>query len=62
MSSSTKNQTIDGYVTEYANTHGVSPMQAIQTAMTIEVIKSFNDRDIAIQFKKGEETWDSQLE
>lgn len=55
MSSSIKNQTIDGYVTEYANAHGISPMRAIQTAISIEVIKSLNDRDIAIQFdKKGD--------
>ena len=38
-SSSLKHQTIDGYVSEYANLHNISPFQAIQTAMCKEFIK-----------------------
>lgn len=39
MSSSLKEQTVDGYVSEYANKHGCSPLQAIQSAMCKEFIK-----------------------
>lgn len=48
MSSSTKIQTIDGYVEEYAHKHHIKPLNAIQTAMCTEFIKYADDRDTAI--------------
>lgn len=44
-SSSLKHQTIDGYVSEYANLHNISPLQAIQTAMCKEFIKMRHDEE-----------------
>ena len=51
MSSSIKDQTVDGYVSEFANAHNVSPMIVMQTAMFKEFIASMSDRDAA---EKGE--------
>lgn len=39
MSSSLKKQTVGGYVSEYANKHKCSSLQAIQSAMCKEFIK-----------------------
>ena len=54
MSSSTKIQTIDGYIEEYAHKHDEKAIEAIQTAMCGEFIKYADDRDTAI-YQKGKE-------
>lgn len=56
MSSSTRNQTLDGYVTEYCNTHNISPLKAMQTAMVGLFIQEADNRDMAIynEQKKGD--------
>lgn len=53
MSSNTKEQTIDGYITEYSNSHNVSPMKSIQTAMAKEFIEYADERDSS-KTKKGD--------
>lgn len=53
--SSIKHQTVDGYISEMANERGVSPFQAIQTAMAKEFIKYAKERDSAVyREKKGD--------
>lgn len=56
MSSSTKNQSFDGYITEYANSHNISSLEVVQTAIAKEVIKSFEESK---QAEKGEKLWNS---
>lgn len=45
---SSKYQTVDGYISEMANERGISPLQAIQSAMAREFIKYAKDRDSAV--------------
>lgn len=48
MSSDVRLQTIDGYISEYANTHNVSSMQAIQTQAVRQFIEYADERDTNI--------------
>lgn len=54
MSSEVKLQTIDGYISEYANTHKVSPMQAIQTQAARQFIEYADERDTSIYRDENE--------
>lgn len=54
MSSEVKLQTIDGYISEYATTHKVSPMQAIQTQTARQFIEYADERDTSIYVEENE--------
>lgn len=54
MSSDVRLQTIDGYISEYANTHNVSPMEAIQTQTARQFIEYADERDTSIYRDENE--------
>lgn len=54
MSSEVKLQTVDGYISEYATTHKVSPMQAIQTQTARQFIEYADERDTNIYREENE--------
>ena len=45
MSSSTRKQTIDGYVSELANAYNMSPMAVMQTAIFKEFLIQYREEE-----------------
>ena len=54
MSSSIKNQTIDGYIDEFAKTHNKTPLEAAQTSLVSSFMESADERDTDIYKKEKE--------
>ena len=51
MSSSIKDQTIGGYVSEFAKSHKISVMAVMQSAMFKEFLKSKSEQEEGVENK-----------
>ena len=54
MSSSTKNQNIDGYIEEYSKAHNKQPVEVVETKMAREFFEYADNRDTDIYKRERE--------